>query len=258
MPKVALLQMLVKPGEPDANLQRAEELINEALAKDSRILVLPEAMDFGWTHPSARDGAESIPNGRICQRLIELARHNEVFICSGLIERAGNQLFNSALLIDSKGQILLHHRKINELDIAFDLYSRGDRLSVCDTEHGRIGIMICADAFVEGQTISRALGEMGAQFILSPCAWAVPADHDNIKDPYGKLWIDNYGPVAEKFGIAIAGVSNVGPIIAGPWKGRQCIGSSLVVGPDGKKILQGTYGVNAEEILFCSMGTESI
>ncbi|MCX8109436.1 MAG: hypothetical protein N3G20_11605, partial [Verrucomicrobiae bacterium] len=47
----------------------------------------------------------------------------------------------------------------------------------------------------------------------------------------------------------IIGVSNGGPITAGPWRGRNCIGCSLVVGPDGKQVLMGPYGPRAEALL---------
>jgi len=116
--------------------------------------------------------------------------------------------------------------------------------------------MICADAFARGQIVSRTLGLMGAQMILSPCAWAVPADHDNTREPYGQLWRDHYEPVARDFRLWIAGVSNVGPIRSGPWIGRKCIGCSLLVGPDGKEVLQGPYGVDAETILFAEIKLE--
>src|SRR5262249_1108698 len=156
-----------------------------------------------------------------------------------LVEKQHDTIYNSAVLIDPKGEILLHHRKIYELDISHDLYALGDRLAVAATPFGRIGIMICADAFARGQVISRTLGYMGAEVILSPSSWAVPADHNNAKDPYGQLWLENYGPVARDFRVWIAGASNVGKITAGPWKGRNCIGCSLVVGPNGQQVLMG-------------------
>ena len=119
-----------------------------------------------------------------------------------------------------------------------------------ETPLGVIGLMICADAFARHQCISRTLGYMGAQIILSPSAWAVPPDHDNMKDPYGGLWLANYSPVAQDFLCWIIGVSNVGWIHGGAWNGWKCIGCSLVVGPDGQKVLQGPYGVDAETLLF--------
>jgi predicted amidohydrolase len=124
---------------------------------------------------------------------------------------------------------------------------------VAHTSVGAVGVMICADAFARGQVITRTLGLMGAEIILSPCAWAVPAEHDQQKEPYGKLWLDNYQPVARDFAMWIAGVSNVGWMVDGPWAGRKCIGCSLLIGPDGAVVLQGPYGHEAERILYASV-----
>ena len=100
--------------------------------------------------------------------------------------------------------------------------------------------MICADGFAGSQVVSRVLARMGADVILSPSAWAVDADHDNARDPYGKLWRDCYAPVARDLRpVDGVGVSNVGPITAGPWAGRKCIGCSLAVGPGGRDVLRG-------------------
>jgi len=54
--------------------------------------------------------------------------------------------------------------------------------------------MICADAFAKDHVLSRSLGYMGADIIISPCAWAVPADHDNLKTPYHRhiKWFSAY------------------------------------------------------------------
>jgi predicted amidohydrolase len=241
--------MRVDGGEKQANLSRASHQITRAAKEGAQLALLPEAMTLGWTHASARASADEIPNGESCQVLGEAAVRNKVHVCAGLIERAGDQIFNSAVLINPDGEILLHYRKLNELEIGHHLYALGDRLQVVDTALGRFGLMICADGFARGQVISRTLGYMGAQMILSPSAWAVPADHDNLRQPYGKLWTDNYSTVARDFKMWIAGVSNVGWITDGPWKGRKCIGCSLVIGPDGRPVLAGPYGVDADVIL---------
>jgi predicted amidohydrolase len=110
--------------------------------------------------------------------------------------------------------------------------------------------MICADGFAEGEILSRSLGWMGAEIIFSPCAWAVPADHDQSRTPYGDVWRRAYVPVARDFSMWIVGVSNVGTLADGPWSGRKCIGCSMVIGPNGREVLQGPYGEDAEAVLL--------
>ena len=247
---LAMIQMRVEGGQKQRNLQHAREWIGRAAGQGAQVVLLPEAMPLGWTHSSARKEADAIPDGETCAMLCESACHHRIYVCSGVIERSEKRIFNSAVLISPEGDLLLHHRKLNELDIAHDLYACGDRLYVAHTPLGIFGLMICADAFVQGQVISRTLGVMGAQIILSPCAWAVDADHDNDRDPYGQLWLDNYQPVARDFRLWIAGCSNVGWITDGPWKGRKCIGCSMVIAPGGDALTRGPYGENAETILL--------
>ncbi len=248
--------MRVEPGRKDENLRHATELVERAAFQGAHVVVLPEAMPLGWTDLSAETLADEVPGGQTCALLRGLACRHRIFLCSGLVERAGDQTFNAALLINPQGEVLLHHRKLNELDIGHESYAQGDRLQVAHTPLGTFGVMICSDAFARGQIVSRALGLMGADIILSPSAWAVPADHDNAKDPYGQLWRDNYCPVARDFRLWIAGVSNVGRITTGPWQGRRCIGCSLLIDPDGEPVLQGPYGADAETILCAPIQLE--
>jgi predicted amidohydrolase len=248
--KLALVQMRVLGGRKAENLQHAQALVDRAAQAGAGVVLLPEAMSLGWTHPSARTEADEIPDGLACRALRQAAERNGVYLCAGLIERQGDSIFNSAVFVSPKGDVLAHHRKLNELALAQGLYALGDRLQAARTPLGTFGIMICADGFATGQVISRTLGYMGADIILSPSAWAVPADYDNAKEPYGQLWLDNYGPVARDFQLWMAGASNVGPIDAGPWAGRQCIGCSLLVAPSGEPVLKGPFGADAETILY--------
>jgi len=230
----------------------------------SRTRPPPELTSYYCRKPStsagctltARTDADVIPDGEACTRLRQAARQHQMYVCAGLIERTAGQLFNAAVLIGPTGEILLHHRKLNELDLAHDLYAQGDRLGVVSTPLGTFGLMICADGFAPSQMVSRTLGLMGADVILSPCAWAVPAEHDNTRTPYGQLWLDNYCPVARDFRLWIAGCSNVGVIDEGPWRGRPCIGSSYVIDPKGAIAVQGPYGVDAETILLVNVSPE--
>ena len=63
-------------------------MIDEAAKNKADVILLPEAMDLGWTDPSALTDALPIPEGKTCQFLMEMAKKHQVYICSGLIEKA--------------------------------------------------------------------------------------------------------------------------------------------------------------------------
>ncbi|MBT3267923.1 carbon-nitrogen hydrolase family protein [Candidatus Poribacteria bacterium] len=243
--RVAMAQILVEGGAPDANLARAVARIMEAGAEGCDVVVLPECLDLAWTHPSARTSADPIPGAR-SGVLAGAAREARVHVVAGLTEGDGDHVRNTSLLISPAGDILLKHSKINLLDIARDVYEPGTSLSVAATPFGVVGIPICADNFGGCLHYSRALIGMGADIILSPCAWAVPPSFDDDETPYGGLWLDAYGTLARESGVPVVGVSNVGRMTGGPWDGHDCIGRSLAIGRDGEVAAHLPFGVDAE------------
>jgi predicted amidohydrolase len=244
----AMAQILVEGGRPDANLARAVRAIAKAAARGCRLVVLPECLDLGWTDPSARELARPIP-GPHAETLARAASEHRIHVAAGLVERSGDRLYNAAVLIDPEGRTRLHHRKINELDIALDLYAVGDRLGVVETELGTVGLATCADNFGNSLAIGHVLARMGAQLILSPSAWAVDSGHDNDREPYGGLWLNSYAELARLYDVTVIGVSNVGRMTGGPWSGRKVIGCSLAVGPGGEVLARGPYGERAEALV---------
>jgi len=243
-----LAQILVEGGRPEANLSRAADAIRAAAAQDCRLVVLPECLDLGWTDPSARDMAQPIPGPHLAC-LAAATRDCGIYAAAGLVERRGERLYNAAVLLSPAGEILLHYRKINELDIALDLYSVGDKLGVARTELGVLGLNICADNFGDSLAIGHTLARMGAQVILSPSAWAVEAAHDQAREPYGQLWRDAYERLTTLYDLTVLGVSSVGWITGGPWRGRKCIGCSLAMGPEGTVLAEAPYGESADALL---------
>ena len=250
--RVGMGQMLVEGGCPETNLVRAAAMVARAAQAECDVVVLPECLDVGWTHPSARSLAKPIP-GPFAERVQQAAIESRIHVVAGLTEKSGDRLFNAAILVDPRGAILLVHRKINILDIARDLYCVGDRLGVATTDLGIVGVNICADNFPDSLVLGNALARMGAQILLSPCAWAVPADHDNDRDPYGGLWRGAYGELARSHELPVVGVSNVGWLREGPWKGRKCIGCSLAVDGGGVPAAEGPYGEGAERLIVAEI-----
>ena len=64
-----------------------------------------------------------------------------MWISAGCLEKAGNNVYNSAVLIDRAGQIVLKHRKIDTLSwLTQHLYDQGDPgdIKVVETEFGTV------------------------------------------------------------------------------------------------------------------------
>ena len=253
--KLGMGQMLVESGHAEENLTRARGMIRDAAQQDCKIIVLPECLDLGYTYPGARELAQPIP-GKHSDALCDAARESHLHVVAGLTERSGDRIYNAALLISPDGSILLKHRKINILTIAQDIYSTGNSLSVVETPLGTIGVNICADNFPTSLVLGHSLARMGARILLSPCAWAVKPDHDNSKEPYGEMWRRSYITLAKLYDIPVVGVSYVGLINEGVWKGRRCIGCSLAVGPGGTILAQAPYGESAETLLVTEVETK--
>lgn len=246
--KVGMGQLLVEGGEPERNIERARRMIKEASEKACDIILLPECLDLAWTHPSAKSEAEEIP-GKYSDMLCAEAKINHIYICAGLTEKTDKAVYNSAVLINSSGEIILKYRKINVLTVGQEFYAIGNYLSVVETPFGIIGVNICSDNYADGLPIGHTLARMGAQVILSPSSWTVDYSIVEGVDPYGDKWIKPYSSLAKLYNLVIVGTTSVGYIVGGPYEGKKQIGCSLAVNKDGI-IKRGEFNEFAGELII--------
>jgi predicted amidohydrolase len=246
--KVGMIQLLVEGGEPERNLERALKYINIAAKDKIDIALLPETLDLAWTHPSAKKEAEPIP-GKYSNILSEAAKQHSIYICAGLTEKDGDKIYNTAVMINDKGEIILKYRKINLLwNVEYpEYYSIGQSLSVIDTPWGKIGVNICADNYIDGLHIGHTLARMGAQVILSPSSWTVDYSITEGMDPYKEKWIKPYKILATYHNLVILGSTSVGYIVGGPYEGKKMIGCSLAVDKTGI-LAQGEFNEFASDV----------
>jgi len=223
---IALSQLLVEGGESKRNLARAIDSINKSKSLGCDLVVLPETLDLGWTHPSALNESQKIPGPR-SDLLCESAKKNNIWVCAGLTESHNDEIYNTAILINRKGEITLKYRKINVLEAGLDFYNIGQSLSTVQTEFGTIGLNICSDNYSDSLHLAHSLCRMGAQIILSPSSWTVDYSISEDDDPYKSKWIKPYQYISSLYGIAIIGVTSVGYIVGGPYEGKKSVGCSL-------------------------------
>ncbi|MDD5439152.1 MAG: carbon-nitrogen hydrolase family protein [Candidatus Omnitrophica bacterium] len=246
--RIGMGQLLVEGGEPGRNLTRAVAMIKEAGEKGCDIVLLPESLDLGWTHPSAKTEAKPIP-GPSSDILTAAARNSGIMVCAGLTELKGSRVYNAAVLIDPSGSIILQHRKINLLTVEFDFYAIGNTLATVETPFGVIGLDICADNYNDALEIGHTLARMGSQIILSPSSWTVDYHITEDTDPYGEKWFRPFYTLAHLYNLVIVSATSVGYIVGGPYEGKKSVGCSLAVGRDGI-IAQGTYNEFAGELII--------
>ncbi|MFP3662937.1 nitrilase-related carbon-nitrogen hydrolase, partial [Burkholderia sp. SIMBA_043] len=106
----------------------------------------------------------------------DAARDAAVAVAFGFPERDGSRFFNTALLIDANGDVLLRYRKTHLYESDLGVFEAGDAFPVC-TWHGiQVGLLICFD--LEFPETARALAHAGAELIVIL---------DGMMNPYGDV-----------------------------------------------------------------------
>ncbi len=250
--KVAMVQMDVIDGNLEENMRRAEKSIREAAMKNADMVCLPEAADLGWLCQSARNDACPIP-GKYTDFLCKLSKELHIWISAGCLEKSGDKTYNSAVLIDREGKIILKHRKINTLpELTSHLYDAGSAndIRVVDTEFGRLGITICADNFTIEYPVKVA--SQGAWLLITPHGFA-EKQKDLVNN--GVDYIEHIRKVAKESKLwVIATDTGLSRVAGGDWKGYLHSGFSTISDPSGKVIALGRF--KETDIIFCEIPAE--
>ncbi len=170
--RLAFIQMNCRFGDKEANLQKAEEMLSRQPAD---LYVLPELFNSGYFFASreqAAELAEEIPHGQTCDKLAQWAQKHKCFLVAGLAERAGQCIFNSAVLVGPRGYVATY-RKVHLFDEEKLWFDAGDRpFAVYDIGVAKVGMMICFDwIFPEAM---RSLALLGADIICHPANLVLP------------------------------------------------------------------------------------
>lgn len=229
--KVAMCQIFALDGDREGNFVRMEAALRQAKEQGAEIACLPETTILGWVNPEAHERACPVP-GADTDRLGRLARRYELYLCVGLAEREDDRLYDSVVLIDPQGRILLKHRKINILTNLMDPpYTPGRDVRVVRTPLGTIGMLICADSFLE--SLCRRLRDLEPDLVLIPYGWAAdetewPAHGEKLKAVVQQA--------ARWIGAPVVGTDLVGAISHGPWKGKTYGGQSTAADARGRTL----------------------
>ena len=230
--KAAICQIFCLDGDRRGNFVRIENAIREAKDAGAEIACFPETALLGWVNPDAHKRACPIP-GEDSSRLCKLVKDYSIHLCVGLAEKVGRRLYDSAVLIDDKGNILLKHRKINLLtELMNPPYTAGRNIDVVETKFGKIGLLICADT--HDNKILKRMAALKPDLLLVPYGYA--AD-ENEWPGHGKELEKVVKNAARKTKAFVIGTNLVGEITHGPWKGRIYGGQSVAADRTGRVVV---------------------
>jgi predicted amidohydrolase len=172
---VAVAQLEPKLAEKERNLDACLARLEEAAAAGAELLVLPECAIPGYMFESAEEAlpfAEEIP-GPSSEALERECRRLGLYAVCGLLERDGDLLRNSAVLVGPEG-LIGTYRKTHLPFLGVDRFvTPGDELTVYDTPLGRIGVEICYD--LRFPEVTRTLALKGADLVAHPTNFPMAA-----------------------------------------------------------------------------------
>ena len=251
--KFAIIQMSMKAGDKEANIKKAERLIDQAVREyDPDIIGLPEFFSTEY-FPQYVDRkyfsyAEPIP-GPTTERIGKKAKEHGIYIIAPIYEQAQRGLYyDSSPIIAPDGKVIGNARKVELPNVWYkegglwaneEFYYAGGNLEnaypVFKTKLGNIGQIICWNRhFPENW---RTLTTKGAEIIFIPVA-----SMGNFLSEMFSLEMRVLAYVHQCFAVVVNRVGREGE--------QTMYGGSHIVNPKGK-LLAGPAS-DTEEAIFCS------
>ncbi|NVM17600.1 MAG: acyltransferase [Candidatus Lokiarchaeota archaeon] len=169
--KIGYVQSSPIFGETTQNFEQVKNLLGNTKAD---LIVLPELFATGYTFIS-KEEAESMaetPKGKTAEFLIRIAKRTNAVVIGGFIEKDGNHIFNSSMIV-SDSEVLGTYRKLHLYYKEKEWFSPGNRpLEIYKVKDTKVGIMICFDWFFP-ETV-RSLTLLGAELIAHPANLVLP------------------------------------------------------------------------------------
>lgn len=225
--KIAGVQMDVTIGRVAANVEKMISLLRKTASEGVAMTIFPECSATGYCFDDlaeAREYAESVP-GPITERMATACEETGTFAVFGMLEAAGDAVFNAAVLTGPQG-LVGSYRKVHLPFLGADMFTTyGDRpFGVHSAGDVRVGLNICYDsAFPES---SRILAIQGADLIALPTNWP-PGAECIAENAINTRAMEN--------AVYYAAVNRVGTE-----RGITFIGRSRICGPAGETLAAGS------------------
>ena len=212
--RVATVQMDVAIGKTDENLRNILQRLKDAAANKAELVIFPECALSGYCF-SDRDEAWAVAeelSGPSCSQLATAAKDSGLFAVVGFLEREGENLYNSAVVIGPRG-VLGVFRKVHLLHLGVDRFTTPGDLPfpIFDAAGCKLGVNICFDCSIPES--ARTVKLKGAQLLAVPTNWPITSDSwaylAKVRAIENHIFVAAADRVGEERGFTFAGHSQI-------------------------------------------------
>lgn len=172
--KIALVSLLIT-SDVERNLLAIADAVERACAEECRLVCFPECALTGLVdsedYESDIELAVEIP-GDTTYEIGFLAKRYGIHIAIGILERDQERLYDTAVLFNGDGEVILKYRRINPKwhspNVPKNLYVEGVSLNAVPTSLGKIAFAICGDMFDD--TVVTMIQTAQLDYLLVPLA----------------------------------------------------------------------------------------
>jgi predicted amidohydrolase len=174
-------------SDKEENLICAEKLIDELALQGAELIVLPEHFNFIGPEKLFWEMSEELANSPSLARIRQKAIDHAIHIHSGtLLEKDGDNLYNTGVVFNPKGEIIARYRKIHLFDVEVpggtkylesENITAGNEVVTFTLGSITFGLSTCYD--LRFPELYRELVTRGAQVILVPAAFTMQTGRDH-------------------------------------------------------------------------------
>lgn len=235
--RLSAVQLTSGP-DPQANLTKVDQLLQQLPKADRHLAVLPEGVAvFAGPDGLNLQLAETLGAGPLQSAYAALAQKHQLYLLVGTLPTQladATRFAASSLLYNPEGELIADYQKIHLFDALVNDSSKqylesastmpGDKLTLVQLDQLKLGMLICYDMRFPGLT--QALSAQGMNVLAAPSAFTTVTG-----DAHWQTLLRARAIETQSFVVAPAQVGTHS-------NGRETYGHSLIIDPWGRILAQ--------------------